>query len=116
MDQEEWTLESGGPGLNPGFTSVCLWVSHLTSVRLNFLICKMELYTEDCFECGFKLHGGFKALGMVPSPLQVLEPTEIGRQAREEQSGETGLPTGNDGHSHGITCEQPELHPRLRHG
>ena len=83
-------IETGGPGLNPGFTSVCLWVSRLTSVRLN-LIYKMELIHSELLSA--KWCGGFKASGMMPGPFQTLKSTTIGKQARE--TGETGLPTGN---------------------
>lgn len=47
----------------------------------------------------------------MPGPFQVLRSPQIGRQAREEQSGETGLTIRNDGRSHMITHEHPELHP-----
>lgn len=53
---------------------------------------------------------------MVPGPFQMLKSTTIGKQAREEQLGETGLPTGNHGHSRGISLECPELHPSFGSG
>ena len=84
-------IETGGPGLNPGFTSVCLWVSHLTSVRLSLLIYKMERIYSGLLSVQWC--GGFKASGMVPGPFQMLKSTMTGNQAREEQLGETGLPT-----------------------
>ena len=89
MYQKERGWSQEALGLNPGFTTVCIWASHLLSVRLNFLICKTELIHRRLLST--KLYCGFKAPGIEPGPFQVLKSTQIGRQARGEPFEETGM-------------------------
>lgn len=75
----------GDVALNPLSTTKCLWASHIMPVRVNFLICKVELIHRGLLSV--KLCGGFKTPGIVPHLFEVLESTQIARRERKGRFG-----------------------------